>query len=353
MMQLQEKSVPRQRQSVVAVARADEWWAYKFSPLLATFYASACVAGVAIWPLLGHLLLLLLALTIGAIYVSLLNDWTDRADDLAGGKHNRLAGRSALFIRLVLFGCIGIGVLFGWYFWQLSKLSSLLYLGAWLAYTLYSLPPVRLKTKGLAGVLADASGAHLFPQLLTVSLLHDWAARPLPGLWWLAVGAWALACGFRNILWHQLTDVVADEQAGVATLVTVRGAGIVKKLGERGAFPIEIGALGLMLWVSGQGLPLVLLALYGALELFRFRLWNIRPVVLEPHRRIILNEFYEVFYPLSFLLLQCWRFPTDGLVLGLHLLLFWRHLWPTLREVGWAVLLMGRKTGKVLRQAVG
>jgi 4-hydroxybenzoate polyprenyltransferase len=329
---------PRQRAAytVVEMARTSEWWAYKFAPVLATAYATAALGRASLWPLLPLLLLLLLSLTVGAVYVSLLNDWTDRADDAASQKANRLAHKSGAFVAGALGLCLGAGLAFGYYFWQVSPAASLLYLGAWLAYSLYSLPPFRLKKRGFWGVLADAGGAHFFPQLLTALLLSYWSTGRASGWWLLAVGGWALGCGIRNIMWHQLGDEAHDAEAGVATFVTLRGRAVAKRVAAWLAFPLEVAAFALLLGLSQLLLPLALLAFYAGLEWFRHRVWNVHLVVAEPepNHRILLNEYYEVFYPLAFLLVQTSRYPADGLVLGLHLLLFGRHLWRSVQSIG-------------------
>jgi 4-hydroxybenzoate polyprenyltransferase len=330
---------------LIMVARAGEWWAYKFAPILATAYATATLAGVPLLPLLPQLLGLLLAFTVGASYVSIINDWTDRADDAAAGKANRLARTSGPVVALLLGLCLAAGLGCGWYFWQLRPMAGLLYLGAWVAYSLYSLPPFRLKKRGLAGVLADAAGAHIFPQLLTAVLLNHWAGRPVPGLWLLAVGGWALGCGVRNILWHQLGDAANDAQAGVETFVTRRGRTAARRLAHCLAFPLEIMSFSLLLFLSQQLLPVLLLGLYGGLEWFRHRVWHTRLVIAEPqpNYRLLLNEYYEVFYPLAFILIQTGRYPADGVVLALHLLLFGRHSWRSAQVLGQAGMIIGRK----------
>jgi hypothetical protein len=332
---------------VLATARVGDWWFYKFSPILATFYATAGLAGGPLLPLLGRLLVLLLSLVVGAVYVSIVNDWTDLADDAAGGKTNRLAGRSPRFIGLALGSCLLAGGGFGWYFWQFDRLSALLYLGSWVAYSLYSLPPARLKVCGLAGVLADAAGAHFFPLLLTVALASRWTSQAVPPAWWAAIGAWALASGIRNILWHQLADADADAQAGVDTFVRRRGVRLAQRLGQVVAFPVEVGAFGMVLLLLSQPLwAVALLGLYAGLEWCRWRIWGYRPAVLAPDSRLVLNDYYQFFFPLSLLLTQALRYPADGLVLVLHTGLFW----PSVQQLGQEA---SQYAGLFLRKATG
>ncbi len=334
------------------MARASEWWAYKFAPILATVYATAGFARVPLWPLLTRLLLLVLALTVGATYVSVLNDWTDRADDAAAGKANRLAGQPRRVVLAVLAGCASAGLAFGGYFWQVTPWAGVFYLGAWVAYSLYSLPPLRLKVRGGWGLLADTAGAHLFPQLLTVAVVSQWAGVAMSGRWLVAVGAWALGCGLRNILWHQLGDAANDAQAGVGTFVVRWGERAGRRLAA-GALGLEILGLGLLLYLGRQPLAYAALALYGGLTCLRARVWQ-QPVVVaqpQPGQHILLNEYYEVYYPVALLLGQVGRYPGDGWVLLLHGALFGLHSWRRLRVWGAASAVVGGKVRRLLHRA--
>ncbi|MBC6698925.1 UbiA family prenyltransferase [Hymenobacter puniceus] len=310
---------------------------------MATFYASACLIGAPVWPLVPKLLLLLLSLTVGATYVSIINDWTDQADDLIGGKYNRVANKAPWLTALVLLLCLAIGLAVGTYFWRSSPLSGFLYLCSWVAFSAYSLPPLRLKKRGLAGVVADASGSHMFPQLLTVSLVSAWTGHLLPGMWYVAIGTWAFACGLRNILLHQLSDVEADAQAGVDTWVLRQGPQRVQRFGQLVLFPIELVAFGLLLLLSKQLWPVAFLIVYAALEAFKWRMWNNPPHILQPNSRILLGEYYEVFYPVAFLFALYAQHASNGLVLVLHVLLFGAIYWQLLSLLGWAGYLVVRK----------
>lgn len=325
------------------IARVQSWWSYKFSPVLGTFYATACLVGMPVWPLIPRLLVLLVALVVGATYVSVINDWSDREVDRAGGKYNRTQGKSVAFPATVVAVCLVMGLGLGVYFYQCNPVSGWLYLGSWAVFSCYSLPPIRLKKRGLGGVLADGSGAHFFPQLLTVSLVSAWQGQQVPLLWYVAVGAWALACGMRNIMLHQLGDVEADEAANVNTWVRVVGPKVAQRFGELMVFPIEVLGFALLLMLSQQVWPVVLLGVYLALEGFKWRLWQNRPRILEPDTRVLMNEYYEVFYPLGFLLVLSARQPIDLLVLVMHVLLFASCFGQTAKHLLWAVSLTARK----------
>ncbi|WP_170170343.1 UbiA family prenyltransferase [Hymenobacter perfusus] len=305
---------------------------------MAICFASVLLTNNPIWLLSGQLLLLLLALTTAATYVSLLNDWTDRADDALAGKSNGLAHTSGGRVALLLGGCLLAGVGFGWYFWHISPVVAWLYFGTWVVFTAYSLPPVRLKGRALAGVLADAAGAHFFPQLTGVALIAASLHQHLPLLWLVGVSVWALACGMRNIIWHQLSDATNDAEAGMRTFVTRFGASTVRRVVEWAVFPVEVAALVVLLGVSGRVAPLVALLLYVGLVLIRrYRLKMTLTIVQpQPYSHVLLNEYYEVFLPLSLLLAAWWHQPADALVLLGFGVLFGPTLWRTVRLFGLA-----------------
>lgn len=316
----------RQKASISQTIRAVEWWEYKLSPMFATIYATAFLLKlpiISLWPLL---VLALIALIPGAAYVSLVNDLTDRKDDLASGKTNRLVGRSQPFITLLLAGCILPGVLVAIH-WRHDPLLLSLYLAAWLAFSLYSLPPVRLKKRGALGVLADASGAHLFPTLLVVSLVFHWNGNPIDPIWFSAVAVWSLCYGLRGILWHQLSDLDNDKKIGLRTLV-LRHEGIwLERLGNFVIFPVEITAFAAMLSYSRNYFAPGFLVLYAVLAWLRKKCSEVNFVIVVPKVRyqIAMHEYYEVFFPLAFLFSSSLQHPRDAIIIFVHLLLFPRR----------------------------
>ena len=88
----------------------------------------------------------------------------------------------------------------------LFPLSLIFYLAAYLAFSLYSISPFRFKNRGVLGVIADASGAHLFPSLFVASSMMHNMHISIDPYWLVIVGVWSFAYGLRGILWHQFWD---------------------------------------------------------------------------------------------------------------------------------------------------
>jgi 4-hydroxybenzoate polyprenyltransferase len=303
--------------------RAGEWWEFKLAPIFAAFYATALTLQLPVSSLWRTALTILLALVPGAAYVSVINDLTDRDEDLEAGKPNRLAGRSRGYAAVLIAITVAAGLVFC-FLWRRDTLLLSLYLAAWLAFSLYSLPPFRWKTRGILGVLCDASGAHLFPTLVAVVLTFRHADRPVNAVWLLTVAAWAFATGIRGILLHQLEDLEADRHAGVRTFAQRHPPAVTARLGTFITFPIEIAALAAMLWQLRSAWPLAALAGYVLLAVLRVVRWRKNTVIVMPKPRsmILLHEYYDAWLPIAVLFASALRHPLDVIVLAVHLLVF-------------------------------
>ena len=321
------------RHDFIDLIRADEWWEYKLVPILSTFYATALVLHIAVSSLWAAALLLLFSIVPAAVYASVINDVTDRADDVAAGKRNRVAGRPRAMVAAVIAAAIGAGFLFDWLWRDDLRLLSC-YLATWLAFSLYSLPPFRLKKHGLPGVLCDAAGAHLFPALIAVLIACRGAQRAANGAWVASVAVWALAYGLRGIVWHQLSDVDNDRAAGVRTFARrhPRAAAVI---GTFVVFPFELGALAAMLWQIGGIWPPAFLVLYALHAVRSARRWRTAPVIVVPKPRffIVLHEFYSDLFPVALLVTASVRDRRDLVVLAAHLLLFPRRIVYAIRRL--------------------
>lgn len=305
------------------LARAGQWWDYKLAPIFAAFYASALVLQTPVSSLGWGLAQLFLAMVPGAAYVSLINDLTDEADDRAAGKPNRMTGRSAAGKVVLIALPVAAGLGFAW-LWRDDPLLLGCYLGAWAAFSLYSLPPVRLKARGGLGLLADAAGAHMFPSLVAAALAAHFAGRSPGGVWLVAIAVWSLAYGVRGILWHQIGDAENDARSGVATFVLRRSAPLAGRLGAWIVFPVELMALAVLLWRLDSGFVVAGLWAYALFCWARVRWQEVRPAVVQPGGAYFLvgHLYYDLLWPLSLLLAYAAESPGALWLALLQLALF-------------------------------
>jgi 1,4-dihydroxy-2-naphthoate octaprenyltransferase len=288
--------------------RAGAWWSWRIGPIFAMLYATMLhthTSLASVWPLF---LIVVAALSPGAAYVALINDLSDIDEDAAAGKRNRMAGRSPGAVAGLLACCLVPGLAF-LILWRDDPLIWGLYFAAWVVFSLYSLRPVRLKSRGFAGVLADASGSSLFPTLVVVTLVYRSVGRPVDPAWFAAVAVWSLGFGLRGIIGHHLSDIAADAEAGVRTFVQRHGEVLARRL-SLVFFGFELIGLGLVLWWLGAALPALVLVIYILLESLRQRTLGIATVVAFPDQRVLesgrryqlaLHNYYQVYLPLSVL----------------------------------------------------
>lgn len=311
----------------------DEWWEYKLVPILSTFYATALVLHVAVFSLWVSALSLLLAIVPAAIYASVINDVTDLAGDLEAGKPNRVAGRSRAMVATLAALTAGAGFLFAW-LWRDDAPLLACYLAIWLAFSLYSFPPLRLKERGAAGVLCVAAGEQLFPTLVAVLLASRGAPHAVSGTWVASVAVWALAYGLRGIVWHQLTDIDNDRVAGFRTFA-LRHPRSAPFIGTFVVFPLELTALAAMLWQIGSAWPPAFLLLYVVYAVRSARRAQTVPVIVVPKPRffIVLHQFYSDLFPVALLIAASVGDRRALIVLAAHLLLFPRRVVHAIRRL--------------------
>lgn len=306
------------------IIRSAEWWEYKLPPLLAIGYATALKADGSLTAVIPHLLFLLFSLIIGAIYVSIINDITDIKVDAASNKKNRMAGVNPA-IRWI-FPAIPLlaGGLCAYHLYP-DRLSIVLYLIPWISFSLYSIPPVRLKNRGIWGVFADACGSHVFTSLLMISSISFVTKQTMDWLWFISTGIWALCYGMRGILWHQFYDRKNDIQAKMNTYaVKVEPKDFRKK--EVLIFIIEMLAIVIMLFSIQQVLAVAFLLLYLLVAFSRSKHLFYAPVLIiapegKPYH-ILMADFYQVFLPLSLLITAAITQPYAWIVLTVHFILF-------------------------------
>ena len=307
---------------IARTVRAEQWWGHKLAPMYAVFYATAYINHASVTALWLAAVALLLAIAPCAAYVSLINDVTDRADDRRAGKENRLAHMPVWQLTLLLAAPLCVAAAFA-VRWRDDVALVAAYLGAWLAFSLYSIAPLRLKTRGALGLIADACGSHVFPALTAALLaLRASGNAPVP-IWIGAVALWAFGYGLRGILWHQLYDFEADRKAAVRTFVIRHSRAAAWRV-ARFALLIELIGLAALLWQVQSAWPVGLLAIYALFAAWKSRAWNVAIVIAQPRERyaILGQEYYTVLFPLGVLLACALRNPLDWMMLGAHLAVF-------------------------------
>ncbi|MCX2449854.1 UbiA family prenyltransferase [Pedobacter sp. PLR] len=310
--------------SVFKVIRSQEWWSYKLPPLLAIGYATALMSAVPLYKVALHLLFLLASLIVGAIYVSVVNDITDLEEDLASGKSNRIQKVPVKLRWLIPVLCLLSGLMFG-YFLYPDLLSCLLYLLSWIVFSLYSIKPIRLKNRGIWGVLADATGSHLFTSLLMVASVSYVTHQELNIVWFIAVAGWSFCYGLRGILWHQFSDRENDLKVNLNTYAShILPADF--EIRARLIMGIECVCLLLMLYELQSAYALIFLVFYFILLFGRRLLYHTQLILIlfkkERPFQILMADYYQVFFPVSLLLAAILLDPKNIIIFGIHAALF-------------------------------
>lgn len=302
------------------LTRADEWWVYKLVPILSAFYATALVLRVAVSALWTGALTLFLAIVTAAIYATAINELTDRGDDAAAGKRNRAADAPRT-VAALMAASAGAGFAVAW-LWRDDVRLVCCYAAILVAFALYSVRPIRLKARGLAGVLCDAAGEQMLPALTAVLVASRGAHHAASTAWLASVAVWSLAFGVRGILWHQFRDVENDRAAGVRTFVSSH-PNAASQAGASIVFPLELAAFAAMLWQIGGAWSAAFLALYALYAIRVARAGVKVPVIVAPKPRsfIVMQDFYTDLFPLALLIAASIRHRGDLAILAAHLLL--------------------------------
>ena len=309
---------------VLPAARFPDWWEFKLPPLLAVGYATAFLTGIPLYQAAAYFLFLLLAIIVGAVYVSLINDITDIEDDLAAGKRNRMVNIRPGVRWLLPLCCVAMGGVFGWLLWP-DVLSVALYVAPWVAFSLYSIPPFRFKSRGVLGILCDAAGAHVFPSLLMVSGVTYAAGQPLDGYWFTSVALWSSCYGLRGILFHQFEDRDRDLASDVNTFASKISPGKARLL-EQWVFGAEIVSFGVVFAAVFHWMALIALAGYAGLVWLRKKMNGQQPILVLSHGlksyQILMADYYQFLFPVSLLIHDSFDHQWGWLLVFAHLTLF-------------------------------
>ncbi len=283
--------------------RAYEWWNYKIPIPLGIALALAGMQDISICYLFLPFVTIVASGIVLAVYASVFNDFMDVAQDKLAGKTTPMMSLSGWQRKLIIFLSVSSICLLAFKLFPLHVPFEIFIL-IWILYTAYSLPPVRLKERGATGVLTIAVGEHLLANLLAIFVVVEITGCSISMPWLCLVCIWSVAYGMRGIIWHQLCDLDNDIKASVSTLGVRIGRRSLQRLAEWCIFPIEVVSFLALLALSQNVLAWSLLGLYALAEFLRCRYLGSRMVIAAPRdcMRFVLLEYYQLFFPLSFLL---------------------------------------------------
>jgi 4-hydroxybenzoate polyprenyltransferase len=300
---------------LLKLVRWEEWAYSKIPPLFAAGFSWLLVepspTGRVQWKFLAWILFSALYLAYGYA----VNDFFDQAVDRKAGKPNAISALSTSAALGWLLAIFVVGILLLMPFSR-ERWIGLLAIGSYGLATVYSMPPLRFKERGVAGILVAAVAQRFLPLLVGMALFGAFDA-----------GAWILTIlftliGIRWILLHQLIDLGNDRQSNVSTFTRSRGYDRTLQLMREVIFPLEIVCLigWLILTLLKEAALLWLILTYGLWLLARLAIWRgIRPAFnwtaywLHP-----LSDFYEIVWPVFSAILLVAREPAYvGLMLFL------------------------------------
>ena len=257
----------------LGLVRFGNWWTHKIPPLLLVVYVELIRRHASLGATVATICVLVFCVSCVAAYGHVVNDWCDIADDQQAGKPNamrdvRIWQRTALCVGLVVAGFAVLAPFVD--AWPARIALAVNYLWP----TIYSIPGIRLKERGLLGVLSDAAGSHITPTVFAFADVSLFVPGPANVAVVAAVLLWATVLGIKGILYHMIADRANDESAGVDTFVATfdvsRLFAVLARYNLLAELPVSIF---LTVVVAGfTPLAVVALVVYLALESTKYAL---------------------------------------------------------------------------------
>jgi 4-hydroxybenzoate polyprenyltransferase len=245
--------------------------------------------------LVGEMAVLLLLLCLYASLGHIINSFSDRKIDLIVGKSNTLAHIQEKYgLGLVVLVVIASLVMTFLIYIERPAVLLLFYLAIAIA-AFYSLPPIRLKERGIFGLISAAIAQRTLPVAIVFQAMDAWN--------WTALIICILGTltGIRYIIVHQIKDESADLRACVRTVATTRGVAFLRRLLRQIVFPLELVTLVVALFLMSMelqpvGVAAVIYIFWSVLQLLVLDRNNETRFSVESY--IILADFYYFYWPL-------------------------------------------------------
>lgn len=190
-----------------------------------------------------------------------LNDLFDKKADELSNKFNitKIINKYVLLFLILIFGFIGYYLLF-----TISKKASIVLIFQFLLLLGYSVPYIRLKEKGILGLITDAIYAHVIPGIILLYILQEYTAISIS--LWTGFIAFTVLLGLRDIALHQLKDIENDKQSDTLTFA-VKNQKTIKNLIRKFNFYAAFTLCVLLFFVQKQASSILFTLLFCTLTI--------------------------------------------------------------------------------------
>ena len=306
------------------IFRVKDWWWSKAALLMGMIYLFASRYNIGFEKFIPLSILSLITITGFAGTGYLFNDLFDIEQDQLAGKRNFLAGKPTGLVIFLFFISLAF-VFLPWLFLPKSKFSFVLIAMQLVLFIVYSAPPIRLKERGLAGIITDALYAHGLPALLAMYTFALAANYPFTIKDVALLFIWQTVSGIRNIILHQHDDKEADRKSGSKNFVTDLNASQFRAL--LGGLIVAEWLLSMAFFVSILSAnPLFAFCLLVILTLsalgFMLFMEKDAPAFLSSTWKFFPNSIYEKWLPVTYLGLLAVHDGRFLILFLLHLTVF-------------------------------
>lgn len=242
-----------------------------------------------------YFFIFLIFASINSIYGYLINDLGDRKLDRLHGKRNSFENRDNKTIALIFLVILGIMILSAMVFVHRDCFLLLWLIQVFIS-TFYSIPPIRLKERGAAGLFAAFMAQYPLP----VALLF--AAFEKFGGWDMVLFAICITIsGITLEIGHQKYDFARDSKTGTVTFAVRKGYDFTAKMYSH-ALQLDKLSIGAMIalmvvkipWVNlplapFKMTPILPLAIVYLVLYFQ----TMRKTVLRPNKSWAIDPYYN------------------------------------------------------------
>ena len=248
-----------------------------------------------------------------------INEFFDKESDAKAGKLNKLAFISPQLQFGICLSSIALTLL-PWIWLPSNSISWLLIVLQIFLFLIYSLPFPRIKESTYLSVVIDSLYAYVVPLILSFYTFGLIAGTTTIPTWFYLFVVAVFFIGLRNIIIHQVNDVMKDKQSGMTTLPMVLGVENTKLVV---VIILLYEVLFIMTWVL-------------ALQVEHVEMWMWIPIYLPAafyslryllstsninYDKLFINYTYQYFMPLLLILLLVINNVGWIFILLLHVIL--------------------------------